>query len=170
MGPNIAAIKDAVPILDVARGYGGFEEVGGGRWLGRCLARDHEDRTPSMSVYADEGRYKCYGCGERGDVIDLVMLVERCERWEALVLLSDRHGVELPGRPGSWHEKQDRQRRVRDAIDREKVEHVRVLLFTLVWKPWLRGLPPSTREEAAQSAWRKSLPMARLIYEQRRGS
>ncbi len=169
---QIDKVKDAARIEHVAAHYGEFKLAGSGRLLGRCVSPDHEDRTPSMSVYTGEQRFKCFGigCGEHGDVIDLVMLAEPgMELWEAMILLAQRHGVELPERPRAWFRRQERQRPVRDALEAERIEHVRGLLFRLVWMPWLRGLPDATRDEATRRAWKEALPLARMLYAERRG-
>jgi hypothetical protein len=50
-------------------------------------------------------------------------------------------GHEVPQRPPNWHRRQDRQNEIRDAIDRERIEHIRLLVFRLVWVPWLKRLP-----------------------------
>ena len=168
--PNIWAVKSGVRIEQAAQSYGEFRMVGDGRLLGRCISPHHEDKTPSMSVYAGEGRFRCFGCGEHGDVIDLVVLAEGCETWEALVLLSTRYGIELPGRPSSWHRKQRRQRPVRDAIERSRIEHVRLLVYRLIWMPWLKTLPEWVREEAEESAWKDALWTAERLYASRMGS
>jgi len=172
MKPNIWAVKDAVRIEDVAADYGEFKRAGSGRLLGRCISLKHEDKTPSMNVYTEEQRFKCFGigCGENGDVLDLVMLAEGCELHEAIVLLSIRYDIELPGRPDSWHRKQDRQRSVRDAIERERIEHIRLLVFRLIWVPWLKRLPEWIREESEESAWESSRWMAVRLYASRMGS
>jgi DNA primase len=87
---QIEAVKDAVRIEDVVAGYGAFRLMGAGRLLGRCGAPDHEDRTPSMTVYTNAQRSKCYGCGAHGDVVDLVRLAEGGEVWKAI---EDREGA-----------------------------------------------------------------------------
>ena len=46
--------------------YYGVRMTGGS--FANCLW--HEDRTPSMKIYEDH--FYCYGCGEHGDMIDLV--------------------------------------------------------------------------------------------------
>ncbi len=169
MRPNVWAVKDAVRIEDVARDYGEFRAVGDGRLLGRCVDPRHEDRTPSMTVYVEQQRFKCYGCGEHGDVLDLVKLAEGCETWEAMLTLSLRHGVELPGRPDGWHRRQERQKSLRDAIERRRIEHVRLLVFRLIWVPWLKRIPECVRDEAEAGAWEDSLWMADRLYANRRG-
>jgi hypothetical protein len=41
-------------------------------------------------------------------------------------------GHELPQSPSAWFRKQERQKEIREAIDRERIEHIRLLVFRLV--------------------------------------
>ncbi len=121
MRPNIWAVKDAVRIEDVARDYGEFRAAGDGRLLGRCVLPGHEDRTPSLTIFTETQTFKCFGCQLRGDVIDFEELAGRhADTWTALVALSVRYGIELPGRPEKWHgwqsEKAKRRQMIRDAL------------------------------------------------------
>lgn len=45
--------------------------MSGPEWKGRCPF--HNEKTASFTVYADDSRYKCFGCGAAGDVIRFVM-------------------------------------------------------------------------------------------------
>ncbi len=100
----LEAVK-TIPIEQVAAEYGEFKLQGAGRLLGRCVMPDHTDRTPSMTIYTEAGRWKCYGCGIGGDVVDLEEMAGRhLEAWTAVRALADRYGVELPARPKRWHE------------------------------------------------------------------
>jgi DNA primase len=115
----IEAIKYAVPIEQVAVEYGEFKLLGNGRLLGRCVAPDHEDRTPSMTVYTDSQKFRCYGCNLGGDVIDLEELVgQHLETWTAIEALATRYGVELPQRPERWHRHQDTKAEMREEMRR----------------------------------------------------
>lgn len=69
----IAAAKAAVRIEEVVAQYVDLK-LRGSRYLGLCPF--HEDRNPSFSVFPDSGRYKCFSCGESGDVIDFVARIE----------------------------------------------------------------------------------------------
>jgi DNA primase len=40
----------------------------------KCLF--HDDRTPSMSVTISNGAYRCFSCGTRGDLVDLIEQLE----------------------------------------------------------------------------------------------
>jgi hypothetical protein len=52
----------------------------GDTWLGNCPIPTHDDTTPSFRVY-DSIRFKCFGCGASGDVLDLIGLVFGIERF-----------------------------------------------------------------------------------------
>jgi DNA primase len=117
----IEAVKEAVRLEQVASEYGQFEFQGSGRLLGRCVSEAHEDRTPSLTIFTETQTFKCFGCQLRGDVIDLEELAGRhADTWTALVALSVRYGIELPGRPEKWHgwqsEKAKRRQMIRDAL------------------------------------------------------
>ncbi len=160
--PNVRALKDALRIEEVVASYGEFKLAGSGRLLGRCVSPHHEDRTPSMSVYTTEQRFKCFGCGEHGDVLDLARLAEGCELHEAMVLLSTRYGVELPGRPDSWHRKRERQAPVRDGLDELRIRRLQNTLYKMV-EPFVTDL------EDAERAWRECLTLAALWHERMKG-
>jgi len=114
---GVEAIKDTVPIEQVAAEHGEFKLLGNGRLLGRCVAPDHEDKTPSMTIFTDTQRFKCFGCGIAGDVIDFEELGGgHTEAWTAMVALATRYGVDLPQRPERWHEWQDEKARRRKMI------------------------------------------------------
>ncbi|MDP9481346.1 MAG: CHC2 zinc finger domain-containing protein [Actinomycetota bacterium] len=101
----LEAVKAAVRIEQVAAEYGEFKLLGRGRLLGRCVAPDHEDRTPSLTIFTEEGRFKCFGCGLFGDAVDLERVAGRhLEAWTAVQALAERYGVELPKRSQRWHE------------------------------------------------------------------
>lgn len=47
-----------------------YEERGGRLQL-VCPLPEHADTNPSMAVFAAEGRFYCFGCEARGDLLDL---------------------------------------------------------------------------------------------------
>ncbi|OGM32680.1 DNA primase [Candidatus Woesebacteria bacterium RIFCSPHIGHO2_01_FULL_44_21] len=60
----------------------------------------HDERTPSFMVSPELQIYKCFGCGESGDVFTFLEKHEGTEFYEALKYLADRAGVKLAPRSG----------------------------------------------------------------------
>jgi hypothetical protein len=165
---QLEAVKSGVRIEQVVQEYGEFRLLGNGRLLGQCVSPDHEDKTPSMTVYTETHTFKCYGigCEAQGDVLDLVQLAEGCELWEAMMVLSSRYGIELPARPQSWFAKQERQQQIRDAIDQARFEHLRRRLFRWFFAPsLLRIEDPEERKAEAVILWEATEPLAEMMLE-----
>ncbi len=65
------AIRDRFPMSGVASKAGVKLQRAGNEWKGCCPF--HADRTPSFTIYADDRRAHCFGCGWSGDVLDFLM-------------------------------------------------------------------------------------------------
>jgi hypothetical protein len=169
----IAEAKTKVPTIDFADLLAGPGKTHkrGAEWTTNCPLPDHQDKTPSFTVNPEKNLWFCHGCLRGGDVVKLASLawgIDRADVAAAEVLLSFNH--QIPSRPPSWFARQKRQQPVRDAIDAQKVEHIRDLVFQLIWIPWLRRLPDFVRYEASESAWEESRVIARMLYQQRGGT
>lgn len=55
----------------------------------------HEERTPSFYVVPAKGFYKCFGCGESGDVFTFLMKRLGLGFLDAVRLVAERSGVEI---------------------------------------------------------------------------
>ena len=158
----IEVIKQAVHIEQVAAEYGEFRLLGNGRLLGRCIAPDHEDKTPSMTVFTDTQRFKCFGCQAAGDVVDLEEIAARhVEVWTAVVALAERYGISLPRRPERWHEwtneKDRRHKAILDALTRSYQRR-----YLRVFGGYLMDIEDAAeREEEAQRFYADLYPVAR---------
>lgn len=64
----------------------------GGRYFGCCPF--HNEKTPSFCV--NNGWYHCFGCGATGDVVKFVMEMESVSFYDAVKLLADKVGMQLP--------------------------------------------------------------------------
>ncbi len=167
--------KRLVPVIDCAdrlvADRGGRWRKVGGEWVTNCVLPDHPDKTPSFTVNPEKNVWWCFGCLRGGDVVELYRLANDYSQREAgtaagFLLLE--FGYEPTPKPDSWHRKQSRQEKIRAQIDREKVEHIRLLVFRIIWMPWLNRLPEFVRQQAAESAWEMSRSMALSMYERRR--
>ncbi len=54
----------------------------------------HNEVTGSLALYAN-GSYKCFGCGEHGDIINLVQYMENLNFKEACQLIGENTGYEV---------------------------------------------------------------------------
>ena len=70
----------AVPITD-------FIKVNGD---GKAKCLWHNEKTPSLHVYEDTNSFYCYGCGQHGDVINVVEKIYNITFKEALVVLNKK--------------------------------------------------------------------------------
>ncbi|MEL7834229.1 DNA primase [Fodinibius sp. Rm-B-1B1-1] len=86
-------VRGAADIVEVVEDYVKLKRSGRS-WKGLCPF--HDEKTPSFHVTPDLGIYKCFGCGESGDVFNFMMEMEGVGFVEALRSLADRYGVSLP--------------------------------------------------------------------------
>ncbi len=56
----------------------------------------HNEKTPSFTVYPENGSFYCFGCGVGGDVFSFVRQIENLDYIEAVKLLAERSGISLP--------------------------------------------------------------------------
>ncbi len=78
-------IRDRFPVSGVASKAGVKLSRAGREWKGCCPF--HPDKSPSLTVYADDRRFQCFGCGAQGDVIDFVMRAYNVRIREAIGML-----------------------------------------------------------------------------------
>lgn len=78
-------IRDRFPLSGVASKAGVKLHRAGREWKGCCPF--HPDKSPSFTVYADDRRFQCFGCGVQGDVIDFVMRAYGVKMREAIDML-----------------------------------------------------------------------------------
>lgn len=90
---QIEQIKERLDILEVARGYISPFKKSGNNYFARCPF--HSEKTPSFSVNPELGIYKCFGCGQSGDVITLIQELEGVDFPKALEIAAKRAGVTL---------------------------------------------------------------------------
>lgn len=89
----IDRIKDSNRIEDIMRQYVSLKRSGR---CYKCLCPFHSERTPSCTVYPDNGSFYCYGCGAGGDVITFTMKIENLDYIEAIKELAQKAGISLP--------------------------------------------------------------------------
>lgn len=85
----IDEIKSKNDIVDVIGSYISFNDKN------KALCPFHDDHSPSFSVQKDKQIYKCFSCGESGNVITFVQKYNGITFTEALKMLADRAGIPL---------------------------------------------------------------------------
>ena len=80
-------------IVDIVSGYVKLQKKGS-NYFGLCPF--HNEKSPSFSVSPSKQMYYCFGCGAGGNAITFLMEYENYSFPEALQVLADRAGVELP--------------------------------------------------------------------------
>ncbi|WP_018126836.1 DNA primase [Balneola vulgaris] len=86
-------VRDAADIVEVVGDYVKLKRSGNG-FTGLCPY--HDEKTPSFHVTPRLGIYKCFGCGESGDVFKFIMDQDGIGFTEAVRQLADRYGVFIP--------------------------------------------------------------------------
>ena len=89
---QIEEIKNRLDIAQVVEKYVPLRQAGK-NYSGLCPF--HHEKTPSFIVSPDIQRYKCFGCGETGDIFNFVQKIESIDFPEALEKLAKEAGVEL---------------------------------------------------------------------------
>lgn len=89
---QIREIKDASNIVEVI-GERIKLDAGGINFKACCPF--HSEKTPSFFVNPSIQRYRCFGCGANGDVLDFLQNFEGVTFYEALKTLADRSGIAL---------------------------------------------------------------------------
>ncbi|MBQ4119783.1 MAG: DNA primase [Clostridia bacterium] len=56
----------------------------------------HSEKTPSFTIYPENGSFYCFGCGVGGDVITFTGLIENLDYVESVKLLAEKSGITLP--------------------------------------------------------------------------
>lgn len=166
----LEAVKAAVPIEQVVTYYTDARLLGNGRLLAQCVAPDHEDRTPSMTIFTDSQKFRCFGCGLHGDVVDLERIGGRhLEAWTAVRALADRYGVELPRRSERWHGWQTEKVRRHDAIRDVRTRFYQRRLLRMFAVDLESIEDPAEREEEAKRIYADLYPLAYAYAEWRSG-
>ncbi|MFO7845722.1 MAG: DNA primase [Balneolaceae bacterium] len=104
-------IRDTADIVEVVGDYVRLKKSGSG-YVGLCPF--HDEKTPSFHVTPRLGIYKCFGCGESGDVFSFIMEMEGVNFPDAMQSLADRYGIDLPREEQTDEQKQETK--VREGI------------------------------------------------------
>ena len=89
----IDQVQDRVDIVEVIGGYIPLKKAGS-NYKAPCPF--HHEKTPSFMVSQQKQIFRCFGCGAGGNVFHFLMKYERLEFPEAVRMLAQKAGVEIP--------------------------------------------------------------------------
>src|SRR3989344_5484985 len=92
MADQIEEIKQKVDIATIIGEFISLKKAGSNF---KALCPFHSEKTPSFMVSSELQIFKCFGCGESGDVISFLQKYDGMEFYEALKYLADKVGVKL---------------------------------------------------------------------------
>jgi DNA primase len=88
----IQKIKDSNDIVDIVSEKVRLKRAGK-YYTGLCPF--HNEKSPSFTVTPDRQIYKCFGCGEGGNVITFIMKTKNLDFFEAVKLLGERANIQI---------------------------------------------------------------------------
>ncbi|MBS5664710.1 MAG: DNA primase [Roseburia sp.] len=100
---QIEEVRSRSDIVSVIGRYVRLKRAGSG-YTGLCPF--HNEKTPSFHVNPARQMYKCFGCGVGGNVLTFVMEYENLTFPEAMEMLAQEAGIELPKQEMTAQQKQ----------------------------------------------------------------
>lgn len=86
-------LKFKTDIEDIISGYVSLKKRGSTS-IGLCPF--HNEKTPSFTVYNDTQSFYCFGCGAGGDAVTFIKKIENLDYIDAVKLLAQRAGIQMP--------------------------------------------------------------------------
>ena len=119
-------LKLSTNIVTVAARYMPLRARGRQHW-GLCPF--HHEKTPSFAINEQQQFFKCFGCGESGNVITLVKQLESVDFPEAVELLAKLANLEVPTKrvDPEYLKKRKQKERIHAALDAAKTYYCETL-------------------------------------------
>ena len=105
---KVSEIRDRASILEVISDHVSLKKSGK-NYKGLCPF--HSEKTPSFMVNEEKQIFRCFGCGEGGDVFTFLMKVGHFSFPQAVEELAKRYGVKLSAQEFSPTQKKEMAKR-----------------------------------------------------------
>lgn len=124
---EVEQIKERLDIVEIISSYLTLKKAGANL---KANCPFHNEKSPSFMVSPERQTFKCFGCGEYGDVFTFIEKMEGIDFYNALKILADRAGVQLQNKSivrGEREYKSDRKTRVFEINDWAKKLYHKIL-------------------------------------------
>lgn len=86
-------LKSRISIVDIVSARIRLHKIGN---VWKALCPFHKEKTGSFHVDESKGLYHCFGCGAGGDSIKFVMEYEKVSFMEAIEIIANQYGIDVP--------------------------------------------------------------------------
>lgn len=93
----LETIRQRADIVEVVQQYVPTLKRAGSLWKACCPF--HHEKTPSFTVNPARGIYKCFGCGQGGNVFTFIREMEKLDFPNAAELLARKYNIIIPDTP-----------------------------------------------------------------------
>lgn len=125
---EITQIKERLDIVEIISTYLTVKKAGKNF---KALCPFHIEKTPSFMISPERQTFKCFSCGEGGDIFSFVEKMEGLDFYNALKLLAGKAGVELKTdsiRFGDREHKADKKTKIFEINEWTKKVYHKILL------------------------------------------
>lgn len=88
-------VQEIISKVNIVELIGKYIQLNKNGKLYQALCPFHNEKTPSFTVYAESGRFQCFGCGEKGDAITFLMKKENLSYPAAVKKLAEHVGLSI---------------------------------------------------------------------------
>lgn len=106
---SIQRIKDAVDIVDLVGNYVDLKKAGKNY---KACCPFHQEKTPSFMVSPTRQTFKCFGCGESGDIFAFVEKMEHVDFPEAIRRIGEKYHIPVEAADPFEKEKKEKRGRL----------------------------------------------------------
>jgi len=175
MENQIEQVKERTDIVGLVSGYVSLKKAGR-NYKGLCPF--HNEKTPSFMVSPDRQIFKCFGCGEGGDVLSFFQKIEGIEFHESLIRLANKAGIQLKEqRPNPEAEQKEVLKEIyqkaadfyhfillKHASGRKALEYLKVRGLTeKTIKDWQLGYAPDSWDSLVKFLAKKNLSTKDIV-------
>ncbi|MGL4989765.1 MAG: DNA primase [Sarcina sp.] len=116
----IERVKEENDIADVISEYMSLKKSGK-NFTGLCPF--HNEKSSSFSVSQDKQIFKCFGCGEAGNVISFIMKVRNLNFVEAVKYLAGRANINIDFQKGTTKDPREEKKKLLRKINKETARY-----------------------------------------------